>query len=81
MDRKFILDTSRFIYQNREQKMTIKELINELSNYPKDTRVDFVLLGKDWEDSFYDTPLNIKGVVGSGETDVKYVELGLMEEK
>ena len=57
--------------------MTIKELINELSNYPKDTRVDFVLLGKDWEDSFYDTPLNIKGVVGSGETDVKYVELGL----
>ena len=61
--------------------MTIKELINELSNYPKDTRVDFVLLGEDWEDSFYDTPLNIKGVVGSGETDVKYVELGLMEEK
>ena len=39
--------------------MTIKELINELSKYPKDTRVDFVLLGKDWEDSFYDTPLNI----------------------
>ena len=61
--------------------MTIKELINELSNYPKDTRVDFVLLGKNWEDSFYDTPLNIKGVVGSGETDVKYVELGLTEEK
>ena len=61
--------------------MTIKELINELSNYPKDTREDFVLLGKDWEDSFYDTPLNIKGVVGSGETDVKYVELGLTEEK
>ena len=60
--------------------MTIKELINELSNYPKDTRVDFVLLGKDWEDSFYDTPLNIKGVVGSGETDVKYIELGLYGE-
>ena len=60
--------------------MTIKELINELSNYPKDTRVDFVLLGKDWEDRFYDTPLNIKGVVGSGETDVKYVELGLYGE-
>jgi|TARA_R100000406_G_scaffold72569_1_gene52874 hypothetical protein len=62
--------------------MTIKELINELSNYPKDTRVDFVLLGKDWEDSYLnDIPLDIKGVVGSGETDVKYVELGLMEEK
>ena len=61
--------------------MTIKELINELSNYPKDTRVDFVLLGKDWEDSFYDTPLNIKGIVGSGETDVKYIELGLYGEK
>lgn len=62
--------------------MTIKELINELSNYPKDTRVDFVLLGKDWEDSYLnDIPLDIKGVVGSGETDVKYVELGLIEEK
>ena len=61
--------------------MTIKELINELSNYPKDTRVDFVLLGKNWEDSFYDTPLNIKGIVGSGETDVKYIELGLTKEK
>jgi len=61
--------------------MTIKELINELSNYPKDTRLDFVLLGKDWEDSFCDTPLNIKGIVGSGETDIKYIELGLTEEK
>ena len=60
--------------------MTIEELMKELSDYPKDTRVDFVLLGKDWEDSFYDTPLNIKGVVGSGETDVKYVELGLYGE-
>ena len=57
--------------------MTIEELIKELSDYPKDTRVDFVLLGEDWEDSFYDTPLDIKGVVGSGETDVKYIELGL----
>ena len=57
--------------------MTIEELMKELSDYPKDTRVDFVLLGKDWEDSFYDTPLDIKGVVGSGETDVKYIELGL----
>tara|TARA_Y100000004_G_C8622911_1_gene289614 strand:+ start:169 stop:357 length:189 start_codon:yes stop_codon:yes gene_type:complete len=57
--------------------MTIEELIKELSDYPKDTRIDFVLLGEDWEDSFYDTPLDIKGVVGSGETDVKYIELGL----
>ena len=57
--------------------MTIEELMKELSDYPKDTRIDFVLLGEDWEDSFYDTPLDIKGVVGSGETDVKYIELGL----
>ena len=48
----------------------------------KYTKIDFVLLGKDWEDSYLnDIPLDIKGVVGSGETDVKYVELGLMEEK
>ena len=57
--------------------MTIEELMKELSDYPKDTRIDFVLLGEDWEDSFYDTRLDIKGVVGSGETDVKYIELGL----
>jgi len=56
---------------------TIGDLVLELSDYPHDTRIDFVLLGEDQEDSCYDTPLNVKGVVGSGETDVKYVELGL----
>ena len=56
---------------------TIGDLILELSDYPHDTRIDFVMLGEDKEDCFYDTPLNAKGIVGSGETDVKYVELGL----
>jgi hypothetical protein len=56
---------------------TIGDLVKELSDYPHDTRIDFVMLGEDQEDSYYDTPLNVKGVVGSGETDVKYVELGL----
>ena len=56
---------------------TIGDLVKELSDYPQDTRIDFVMLGEDQEDSYYDTPLNVKGVVGSGETDVKYVELGL----
>ena len=56
---------------------TIGDLILELSDYPHDTRIDFVMLGEDQEDCFYDTPLNVKGIVGSGETDVKYVELGL----
>ena len=57
--------------------MTIKDLINTLSEYPSDTRLDFVLLDKDWEDSCKDISLNIKGIVGSGETDVKYVEIGV----
>ena len=56
---------------------TIGDLVKELSDFPHDTRIDFVMLGEDQEDSYYDTPLNAKGVVGSGETDVKYVELGL----
>jgi hypothetical protein len=57
--------------------MTIKDLINTLSEYPSDTRLDFVLLDKDWEDSCKDISLNVKGIVGSGETDVKYVEIGV----
>ena len=58
--------------------MTIKDLINTLSEYPLDTRLDFVLLDKeDWEDSCKDITLNIKGIVGTGETDVKYVEVGV----
>ena len=57
--------------------MTIKQLIKKLSDYPQNTRVDFILLDKDWEDSNKDTYLNVKGIVGSGETDNKYIELGL----
>ena len=57
--------------------MTIKQLIKELSNYPQDTKIDFILLDEDWEDSNKDTYLNVKGIVGSGETDNKYIELGL----
>tara|TARA_R100000734_G_C3253756_1_gene54487 strand:- start:180 stop:362 length:183 start_codon:yes stop_codon:yes gene_type:complete len=58
--------------------MTIKDLIKTLSEYPLDTRLDFVLLDKeDWEDSCKDITLNIKGIVGTGETDVKYVEIGV----
>ena len=57
--------------------MTIKELIKELSDYPQDTRVDFILLDKDWEDSTKDTYLNVKGIVGRGETNTKYIEFGL----
>ena len=56
--------------------MNIKELIKELSDYPQDTRIDFILLDKDWEDSTKDTYLNIKGIVGSG-VDNEYIELGL----
>ena len=57
--------------------MTIGDLVKELSDYPHDTRIDFVLLGEDQEDSYCDTHLNVKGVVGSGESDVNYIELGL----
>tara|TARA_B100000575_G_C23135976_1_gene659912 strand:- start:495 stop:683 length:189 start_codon:yes stop_codon:yes gene_type:complete len=57
--------------------MTVKDLITELSGYSDDTRLDFILLGEDWENSADDTALDIKGIVGSGETDVKYIEIGV----
>ena len=60
--------------------MTIKELIKKLSDYPQDTRIDFILLDKDWEDSTKDTYLSVKGIVGSSADNVnKYIEFGLME--
>ena len=63
--------------------MNIKELIKELSDYPQDTRIDFILLDKDWEDSTKDTYLNVKGIVGSGADDVNeysiYIKFGCYE--
>tara|TARA_R100001224_G_C3990795_1_gene139190 strand:- start:204 stop:383 length:180 start_codon:yes stop_codon:yes gene_type:complete len=59
--------------------MTIKELIKELSSYPQNTRVDFILLDKDWEDNTKDTYLNVKGIVGSA-TNNEYIEFGLINE-
>jgi hypothetical protein len=59
-------------------KNTINKLIKELSKYPKNTIIDFILLdNKNWEDSTNDVYLKVKGIVGSGETDKKYIELGL----
>ena len=61
-----------------KDKMTINKLIKELSKYPKNTIIDFILLdNKNWEDSTNDVYLKVKGIVGSGETDKKYIELGL----
>ena len=58
--------------------MIIKELIKELSDYPQDTRIDFILLDKeDWLDNTRDTYLSVKGIVGSGDDVEKYIELGL----
>ena len=58
--------------------MTIKELIlmNLDSNYPKDTRVDFVLLGKDGKKVISMTSIRILKVSGRMEKlMLKYVGL------
>ena len=60
--------------------MIIKELIKELSTYPQDTRIDFILLDKEWTDNTRDTYLSVKGIVGSGDCVEKYIELGLENE-
>ena len=59
---------------------TVKQIIKTLESYDPDTRVDIILLGEDQENSVEDTYLNIKGVVGSGETEVKYIEIGVTNE-
>ena len=47
--------------------MTIKELMEELKHYPSDTRLDFVMVDRDWEDVAYDPYIEYFGIVGSGD--------------
>ena len=47
--------------------MTIKELMKELKDYPSDTRLDFIMVDRNWEDVPYDPEINYFGIVGSGE--------------
>tara|TARA_Y100000816_G_C25681803_1_gene360969 strand:+ start:224 stop:421 length:198 start_codon:yes stop_codon:yes gene_type:complete len=65
--------------------MTIKELFKNLSRYDENTRLDFMYINHVESDSQFDIPLKLVGVIGSGDTvencEVKYLELGLMEEK
>ena len=65
--------------------MTIKQLIKKLSRYADNTRVDFMYTNHAESDSQFDIPLKLIGIIGSGDTtencDVKYIELGLIEEK
>jgi len=65
--------------------MTIKELFKNLSRYDENTRLDFMYINHVESDSQLDNPLKLVGVIGSGDTvencDVKYLELGLIEEK
>ena len=65
--------------------MTIKELFKNLSRYDENTRLDFMYINHVESDSQFDIPLKLVGVIGSGDTvencDVKYLELGLIEEK
>tara|TARA_R100000458_G_C8084862_1_gene118042 strand:+ start:324 stop:521 length:198 start_codon:yes stop_codon:yes gene_type:complete len=65
--------------------MTIKELFKNLSRYDQNTRLDFMYINHVESDSQFDIPLKLVGVIGSGDTvencEVKYLELGLIEEK
>ena len=65
--------------------MTIKELFKNLSRYDENTRLDFMYINHVESDSQFDIPLKLVGVIGSGDTvencEVKYLELGLIEDK
>ena len=65
--------------------MTIKELFKNLSRYNENTRLDFMYINHVESDSQFDIPLKLVGVIGSGDTvencEIKYLELGLIEEK
>ena len=50
--------------------------IKQLKHYPSDTRIDFVIVDRDWEDDSLDAYLDYKGIVGSSadmEDEDKYV--------
>ena len=49
------------------ENMTVKQLIEELKVYPSDTRLDFRMVDKDWEDCVEDPLIHYFGIVGSGE--------------
>ena len=53
--------------------------MEELKNYPSDTRLDFVIVDRDWEDVPYDPYIEYFGIVGSGETmdnaDIQYLDV------
>jgi hypothetical protein len=69
----------------KKKYMTIKELFKNLSRYDENTRLDFMYINHVESDSQFDIPLKLVGVIGSGDTvencEVKYLELGLIEEK
>ena len=78
---------ARYVVFNKrkENKLTIKELIKHLSRYNENTRLDFMYTNDALADTQFDIPLKLVGVIGSGDTtencDIKYLELGLIEEK
>lgn len=58
--------------------MTIKELMEELKGYPSDTRLDFVMVDKNWEDAPYDPYIKYFGIVGSSadmDDEDRYLEV------
>ena len=61
-----------------DKNITVKDLIKKLSQYPPHTRLDFIIVEKDWEDSVEDISLNYFGIVGSGadyDCEDMYIEL------
>ena len=61
-----------------QKNITVKDFIKKLSQYPPHTRLDFMVVEKDWEDSDQDIYLNFFGIVGSGadyDCEDMYIEL------
>lgn len=62
----------------KNKDYTVKDLIKKLSKYPPHTRLDFMVVEKDWEDSAQDIYLDFFGIVGSGadyDCEDMYIEL------
>jgi hypothetical protein len=61
-----------------EKNVTVKDVIKKLSEYPPHTRLDFIIVEKDWHDSAQDIYLDYFGIVGSGadeDCEDMYIEL------
>ena len=68
----------------RNKDYSVKQLIDELKVYPSDTRIDFRIVDKDWDDCDDDPVIHYFGIVGSSadmDDEDRYIEVAFQMSK